>query len=68
MVSEPEKEKKKLVMKLPGLPKRPNKTTRLALELVFLSPKECRITVTDRGFGELFPSSGKIWRETISLS
>lgn len=67
VVSQPGQEKKKLVMKLPGLLKRPNKTTRLGLELVFLSAKECRVTVTDQGFGELFPSSGKTWKETIVI-
>lgn len=67
VVGQPSQEKKKMVMKLPGLPKRPNKTTRLSLELVFEGPKECRITVKDLGFGEMFPSSQKIWKESITL-
>ena len=46
-------------MLLTGLPKRPNKTTRLLLKLQYISRKECRITVKDLGFGEMFPSSGK---------
>lgn len=58
-------EKKKVVMALPGLPKRPNKTTRLSLLLQFVSPGECHITVRDLGFGEMFPSSGKVWKETV---
>ena len=57
-------EKKRVAMALPGLPKRPNKTTRLFLELQYISQKECQITVKDLGFGDLFPSSGKIWKET----
>lgn len=56
-------EKQKVVMKLPGLPERPNKTTRLSLDMEFESPKQCRITVKDLGFGEMFPSSGKVWTE-----
>lgn len=57
-------EKKKVAMELPDLPERPNKTTRLSLDLEFESPKQCHITVKDMGFGEMFPSSGKIWSET----
>lgn len=58
-------EKKRVVMPLSGLPKRPNKTTRLSLLLQFVSPGECCITVRDLGFGEMFPSSGKVWKETV---
>ncbi|WP_375144160.1 DUF5716 family protein, partial [Acinetobacter pittii] len=49
-------QKRKVGMMLPGLPPRPNKTTRLYLELQYLSPKECRVYVRDLGFGEMFPS------------
>lgn len=58
-------EKKRVAMSLPGLPKRPNKTTRISLDLQYTSPKECRITAKDMGFGEMFPSSGKIWKESV---
>lgn len=57
-------EKRRVAMGLPGLPKRPNKTTRLSVELNYISPKDCCITVKDLGFGEMFPSSGKVWKET----
>lgn len=60
-----ETEKKRIAMQLPGLPKRPNKTTRLSLELQYVSSKECQIAVRDLGFGEMFPSSGKIWKESV---
>lgn len=53
-------------MHLDGLPERPKKTTRLKLELKFESAKKCVVTVSDLGFGELFPSSGKVWTDTIS--
>lgn len=58
-------EKRRVGMMLPGIPKRPNKTTRLSLELQYISPKECKVTVKDLGFGEMFPSSGKVWTETV---
>ena len=60
-----ETEKKRMGMLLTGLPKRPNKTTRLLLKLQYISRKECRITVKDLGFGEMFPSSGKKWEEIV---
>lgn len=53
-------------MQLPGLPKRPAKTTRLHVHLEYESSKICVITVTDLGFGEMFPASGKVWEERIS--
>lgn len=58
-------EKRRVGMMLPGIPPRPNKTTRLSLELQYVSQKECRVTVKDLGFGEMFPSSGKVWTETV---
>lgn len=60
-----EKGKKRIVMLLAGLPERPNRTTRLHVRLVCRSPRLCEITVEDLGFGELFPSSGKIWKESV---
>lgn len=53
------------VMELPGLPKRPDKATRLKLQLEYESARCCQITVSDLGLGELYPSSGQIWKETI---
>lgn len=52
-------------MELPRLPKRPDKATRLHLHLEYISPEECTIEVRDEGFGELFPSSGLTWKETM---
>ena len=60
-----ETEKKRVAMALDGLPERPNRTTRLALTLKYVSPKECEVTVRDLGFGEMYPSSGKVWKELV---
>lgn len=66
VVSDMESGKKnRYTMRLPGLPRRPSRTTRLGLKLEYDSPKNCRITVEDLGFGEMFPKSGKIWHETM---
>ena len=58
-------EKRRVGMMLPGIPLRPDKTTRLRLELQYVSSTEFKVTVTDLGFGEMFPSSGKTWTETV---
>lgn len=60
-----ESEKKRVAMALEGLPERPNRTTRLSLELKYVSSEDCEITVKDLGFGEMYPSSGKIWKELV---
>nr|WP_296156025.1 DUF5716 family protein [uncultured Blautia sp.] len=59
-----EEEKKRISMALPGLPKRPERTTRLSVKLQYISREQCQITVRDLGFGEMFPSTGKVWTET----
>ena len=45
-------------MKLPGLPKRPNKTTRIGLTIYYESEEMCVVRAEDMGFGDLYPSSG----------
>ena len=56
---------KRVAMKLPGLPVRPPKTTRVLLSMEYVSSEKCRIRVTDLGFGEMFPKSGKVWTEMV---
>lgn len=53
-------------MQLPGLPKRPNRTTRLHILVAYESPTVCVITVKDLGFGEMYPGSGQVWTEKMS--
>lgn len=60
-----EKSRKKIVMGLPGLPKRPGRTTRLKVHMEYEAAGKCSIDVKDLGFGELFPSSGKVWHEIM---
>jgi hypothetical protein len=52
-------------MELSGLPDRPPRTTRLHLHIEFTGKNCCEATVTDLGFGEIFPSSGKVWTEVL---
>lgn len=53
---------------LDGLPERPKGTTRLGLTMEFLSFGEISATVTDHGFGELFPKSGYEKKVNILLN
>ncbi|MCD8014206.1 MAG: DUF5716 family protein [Lachnospiraceae bacterium] len=52
-------------MRLPGLPKRPDRATRLRLTLYFSAPSCCHIDVEDLGFGGLYKSSGLCWSRDI---
>ena len=52
---------------LDGLEKRPNGTTRLRLNLSMSSVSEVNLKVTDLGFGELFPATGKVWEQIIEV-
>ena len=52
---------------LDGLPERPPRTTRLQLALRLKSADTALLTITDLGFGALFPASGKEWIKEIAL-
>lgn len=52
---------------LEALPERPNLATRLWIQVCFTSRDNARITVVDRGFGELYESSGMEWKKDIPL-
>ncbi len=49
------------------LPHRPNKATRIRLETEFTSETDLRVTITDLGFGEIFPSEGFVMVREISI-
>lgn len=52
---------------LDDFPVRPNKTTRIEISLGYSSEDQCIILIKDRGFGEIFKSSGKSIRKLIKL-
>ncbi|WP_026521475.1 DUF5716 family protein [Butyrivibrio sp. VCB2001] len=52
---------------LDGLEKRPPRATRLRIALSMGSVNEVNVKVTDLGFGELFPATGKVWEQTIEV-
>lgn len=60
-------EEREEVIQLPDLPHRPNMATRLHVDVRFLSRDEFCITVEDMGFGELYPTSHKTWKELVEI-
>lgn len=54
-------------LELADLPERPNKTTRISVTARALSDRKAEIIIYDLGFGEFFPSSGKVWKYTMEF-
>ncbi len=50
----------KITISLDDLPARPNKTTVIELILSFTADNTMTVRIVDKGFGELFPASGKV--------
>ena len=62
------KEARMVTVYLDGLPVRGNRATRLRVELRMTSETKAELKVTDLGFGEFFPSTGKKWQKIIEFS
>lgn len=60
-------DEKRETVRIHGLPKRPNKTTKVSLEVEFDSPHEGAVIVRDLGFGKMFPTTNKIYRKEFSI-
>lgn len=54
-------------LQLQGIGDHNNKTDKISIETRFIEPRICVITVRDLGFGELFPSSCRIWEKVLEL-
>ncbi len=52
---------------LSELPQRPNKTTKIEVIVSFTSEENMTVRVMDRGFGELFPATGRVIRKDFML-
>lgn len=61
------KEVEKESMKLDGIPKRPPMTTKVEMEIVYTSNHTGYIKIKDLGFGELYPTSHRIWIKQFDL-
>lgn len=61
------KQKKLVKIPLEGFPKRPDRTTRVGINVGFLDEKTMAVVVKDRGFGELFPASDTVVRQEVMI-
>lgn len=52
---------------LEGLKVRGNKTNRVELRFYMEDNNAVQIEITDKGFGEFFPSTGQVWKECLPL-
>lgn len=57
----------KRLIHLTGIPKRPPNTTRLRVKLSFASSTDFIVEVSDLGFGNLFATSGLVFKEVYEL-
>lgn len=55
------------MMRLPGLPPRADRSTRLRMTVYFSSPVKCHIELEDLGLGGLVRASGLKWKRTITF-
>lgn len=55
------------MMRLQGLPLRPNRGTRLRMTVYFSAPSKCHIEVEDLGFGGFYKPSGMVWHREINF-
>ena len=58
----------KVSISLDELPARPNKTTRIEVIVSFTAERCMTVRVVDKGFGELFPATGKVIRRDFYIS
>lgn len=61
--------KKKRIVTIPleGFPRRPEKTTRVNIQIAFLDGRTMDVRLKDEGFGELFPASDAQIRQEVML-
>jgi hypothetical protein len=51
---------------LSNLPKRPNKTTKVRININFISEKEAKVEITDVGLGSIFPGTLRKWEQKFN--
>lgn len=60
-------ESRQEVIPIPGLPRRPKRTTRLKITFTCKNVRCCHVLVEDIGFGEFFSPSGLSWEKDIPI-
>lgn len=52
---------------LHNLPERPNRMTRLSIKLTCLERSKIKLTITDQGFGDLYPPCGQLAEYVLNI-
>lgn len=60
-------EMQKEILEISSLPARPDKTTRLELEIKFQGANQGQILVRDLGFGSIYPATNKVFMKQFTL-
>lgn len=66
-INQSTKEITKEIIEIKGLPVRPAKTTKLAITAEYKSGTKGIITIRDKGFGTLYPTTGRVYKKEFSL-
>lgn len=61
------KEERHIILDMDPISGKLARQCRLAVRIRFADVHTCIVTMKDRGFGELFPSSNRIWEKTLTL-
>lgn len=61
------KEKTTHLIPMEGIPGRAGRKARIGVQIRFAGTEQCIVTLRDKGFGEFFPSSARIWEKTITI-
>lgn len=61
------KENKEVEIILDNLPKRQERAARISMRISMKSEKEVLVVLQDKGFGEIYPATNKIWQEEFMI-
>lgn len=61
------KERMMHMIPMEGIYGRTERKARVGIQIRFAGADRCIVTLRDKGFGEFFPSSYRIWEETITI-
>ena len=60
-------EEKSFMIDLNPVAGKTDRRCRLSVRIRFADVKTCVLTIKDRGFGEIFPTSNRIWEKTLTI-
>lgn len=61
------KKRRTITVPLTGFPDRPERTTRVELKTAFSDERTMNLVISDKGFGELFPSSHAVVKQEVVI-